>query len=138
MGCSTDVVVLKKESLQRFRKEISGYKYTGLCSKVLVECYDFVCEETDDGRWILSTNLDVLERFFAPSLEADTIRRVSERLYKNMILWLEQQLRNKTLLECAVEEECDWEDYKELCSIYRELKNAKIDFSKEILVISVS
>lgn len=135
LGCCTDVVALKKESLLKLQKDDSGYKYTDLFSKVLVECYDSEREETTDGRWILSTNTDVLRRLFAPDLGCGTTRKVSERVYKDVVLSLEHQLQTKTLLECATDEKFDWGYYQELCSVYRELKNAKIDFSNEILVI---
>ena len=135
LGCCTDVVALKKEFLLKLQKDDSGYKYTDLFSKVLVECYDSECEETADGRWILSTNIDVLRGLPVLDLGRSPIRRVSERVYEYVVLSLEHQLLTKTLLDCATDEKFDWEYHQELCSIYRELKNAKIDFSNEILLI---
>lgn len=137
MGYDMDMAVLKRKSLEEAQKILPNYTFRDMYSSFLFSRLypdKYEVPEDEKGRWITWSNRNIFRDFFEPKLENDEAVIINEDTYNKMVDWLEEKLKNKTLYDCACDEEYDEYELGEIIRIYRQMKKESIDYETEFVV----
>jgi len=137
MGYDMDIAVFKKESLENMQKFIPEYTFSEIFSDFLfTRLYSdkSIMPDDSEARWLCRASRNIFRDFFEPKLENEAKIIIDECTYKRMYDWLENKLKNVTLLDLVNDEDFDECKVGDMIRVYRNMMKDKIDFETEFIV----
>lgn len=137
MGYDMKMVIFKKKTLEKLKKEISKenseWSFSDIFSRYLfawkyIEEYDIPKDE--EAKCICSESCRIFDNFFKEEIKNDDAIIIDKDTYNNMFKWLKDKLKAISLLDLVD----DKTDYKPLLRVYKGMRDANIDFDKEFIV----
>lgn len=138
MGYDMNLVVLKRSLFDTAKKYNANTDFSTLYHRYLwiylyPEEYDIPKDAV--GRIICSENTRVFDEFSALCIENNEACLVSKELFRQLLIHFEHKLRDTSLLYFVNHPEKATE-LAACARVFNDLKNADIDFEKEIVVFT--
>lgn len=139
MSCSIDIVAFKKSVLEEMKEIVPSFSFREIYSCFL-ESQTLQDEEnvSEDERLICSVDRDIIGEFLGNNYKFGESMLVDESTYVQYYNWLEEKLKNRTLFSFVDDKYHDIEYIRSLLEAYKAIRDEKVDFETEFIVICVA